>query len=480
MKKLIFNISILASILIATTSCDDRLNKEPFDSVSEETLFSKPEGFTNAIAGVYKQFIFDESLNGAVYYGSTMFAAPDILTDNVILNVTGRQSRKIMFDWLYAPNRTGQILYVNAYKVIHNANVILKNTGNLKDADFRNNIEGEALTARALAHFDLVRMYGKIPTQSADANSSLGVAYVKTVDDAQQPARNTVKEVYDNIVTDLLEAKGKINQTNPAGRFNLNAVNALLSRVYLYMGEWQNCVDSANEVVGNVASRANFPSLWKDESFEGIIAQFLVRQIDRTAIGTVYSQTNPSTGVRSEYNASFDLYQLYSDDDIRKSSYVSTSLFNGNSYNHVAKYFGKTGQVNGKVNAKVIRMAEVMLNKAEALAELTKDGEALAALDAVRSQRYKDFVSGNETGQSLKDAIALEKRLEFAFESHRFFDLKRKGLPIVRSETFGDLSDGTGTPAVFTTLPANDFRFQYAIPEEAVQANSNLKQNPGY
>lgn len=477
-KVLILSLWVVATLL-TTTSCEDQLNKEPYDAISEDKLFSTPKGFTNAILATYRQFTYDENARKAVYYGGPMFSIPDVLTDNVILNTSGRQSLRIVYDWLYAPNNNRNDVYINAYKVVHNANLILGNSSKLTDADFKKNIEGEALTARALAHFDLVRFYGKIPTQSADANAALGIAYVTKVDNLQKPSRITVKEVYDRIIDDLLEAKDKINLENPPGRFNLNSVNALLSRVYLYMGKWQESADAANAVVGAVASKADFPLLWTDQSNKGIISEFLVRQVDRIAIGEQFSQTGPD-GVRSEYNISFELYELYKNNDIRKSAYVSTSVFDKNEYNHIKKYFGKTGQVNGIVNAKVIRMAEVMLNKAEALSELPgQDGAALTALDAVRSQRYDGFTSGNETGPALKEAIALERRLEFAFESHRFFDLKRKGLAIERAD-YGDLSDGGGAPPTYKKLPAGDFKFQYAIPQQATQANPNLKQNPGY
>lgn len=477
-KTLLISIGIVVSLF--TTSCDKQLDKQPYNALNEADLFSKPQGFTNAIRAVYGQFIQDKVADLSVYYGSGMMAVPDILTDNLILNTTGRQSRIRVYEWKYSPISPNFSLYESAYKVVHNANVILKNINNLEEGDFKNNIEGEALTARALAHFDLVRTYAKIPTQSSDAKSSLGIAYVKTVDDANKPARDVVSDVYDNIILDLLTALDKIADNNAPGRFDKNTVNALLSRVYLYNGEFQKAVDAANNVSASVASIDEFPNVWLDKSNAGILGEILVRQEDRVAIGNQYSQTGPS-GVKSEYNCSYELYQLYKNNDIRKSSYISTSPFAGNNYNHVSKYFGKSGQVNGKVNAKIIRMAEVMLNKAEALSEIPgQDSAALAALDAVRTERYTGFTSGGETGQALKDAIALERRLELAFEGHRFYDIKRKGEDNDRNATFGDLADGSGTPPAFTSMKANDHRFQYAIPEQAILANSNLKQNSGY
>ena len=68
---------------------------------------------------------------------------------------------------------------------------------------------------------------------------------------------------------------------------------------------------------------------------------------------------------------------------------------------------------------------------------------------------------------------------ELSFEGHRFFDLKRLGLPVTRSNN-GDIIDGSGTPPEVLTLPAGDFRFQFPIPTAETQANPNFEQNPGY
>ena len=126
------------------------------------------------------------------------------------------------------------------------------------------------------------------------------------------------------------------------------------------------------------------------------------------------------------------------------------------------------------------------LTRAEANYRLGNTAQALTDLDAVRAQRYSGFVSGNESGTALLDAILLERRLELAFEGDRFFTLKRLGLPIQRNATKGALADGTGTPpaARWVTLPAGDYRWQLPIPEEAFNSNSALikseDQNPGY
>ena len=150
--------------------------------------------------------------------------------------------------------------------------------------------------------------------------------------------------------------------------------------------------------------------------------------------------------------------------NIRKSAYLLTGDFADNTYNHVIKWYSSIStSFLGTVDPKVIRAAEVMLTKAEALAEMGKDVEARTALDAVRSRRYSDFVSGGEVATALKAAIALERRIELAFEGSRFSDLKRYGSDCVRSD-LGHFYDGTGVLAVFKQLLASDYRWQLPIP----------------
>jgi hypothetical protein len=165
---------------------------------------------------------------------------------------------------------------------------------------------------------------------------------------------------------------------------------------------------------------------------------------------------------------------------VRTGAFLETSPFEGDLYNHVIIH--NTSSINmgsGVVDIKVIRAAEVQLNKAEALANMNMDGPALAALDLVRDQRYVVNPGGGETGQALKDAIQMERRLELAFQGHRFFDIKRQGDAITRTNA-GQFADGTGTPPLFLTLPAGDCKFELAIPVTEINVNPASTQNPCY
>lgn len=471
MKRIILALFIVSSFLV---SCDQNLDLKPFNALETEVALQNPSDFTNAIRGVYS------SMRGASYYGGWYISTPDILADNLIISSEGRTSKQAIHYWNYSGNNTWALLWDQAYRTIYRANAILENLDNLDEGAFRNNIEGEALALRALSHFDMARVYTKFPQHGA---ADMGVPYVTSTDVTLVPGRPSVQETYDNILNDFERARDIIAETNGDGRLGVDAVNGLLSRVYLYIQDYDGVISAASAALRgdpSVGSIDIFPGIWTDATNEGVAFKIRHTEADGTAVGVEYSQTG-TTGVRSEYVAAYDFFQMYQENDVRTSTYFSTSLFADKLFNHIAKYFGReTGSLN-VVDTKVLRWAEVYLNRAEAYAAKGMDTEALADLDVVRSQRYTDFASGNETGQALKDAIQLERRLELAFEGHRFFDLKRQGLPVDRS-SFGDLADGTGVtlPAEALLLPADDPRFQLPLPQAELNANPNMMQNPGY
>lgn len=470
MKKYIL---ILTVIAIALTSCESQLETFPTSSVSADAAFNNEGDFSNAIRGVYR------SMLNANYYGG-LIQGFDVMSDNLLISEEGRKSQQFRHEWTYDPNNGFGNFMSQAYTVIQNANFILTNIDVLEDGDFKNNIKGEALAARALAHFDIVRYFAKIPTQSTDAGSSLAMPYVTIADVNDLPSRITVTEYYNNLVTDLTTAANLVNTTNNSNfQMGKNAVNGILARVYLHMGKWQDAVTAANKVTATVAPRASFTGIWNDSNNDGVIFKLQNDNTSRITVGVPYNQT--TGGIKDEYVPDFAFYQLFTANDIRKTAYMLTGAFEGKNYNHIVKWYSSTSTTSlGVVDPKILRASEVMLTKAEALSEIGgQDAAALIALDAVRSQRYTGFVSGGETGPALKAAIALERRLELAFEGTRFTDIKRDGQAVQRSD-FGHYADGTGIPATFKTLPVGDIHFQVPIPLNEINLNPNMEQNPGY
>ncbi len=469
-------IAILAFGL--TTSCDNQLDQLPYDEFATANAFTTAQDFENGIRGVYLQ------LTAAAFYGGSdagsMLSAPDVMSDNATLSQYGRTTKRTLHNWQYAANSTMQATYQNAYTLVYRANQILKYAEGF-EGENKDNIVAEAKALRALAHFNIAALFAKIPTQG-DAASSLGVAYMFEADPNAEPSRNTVAETYDFIVADLLDARDGINTVNPEGRLNRDAVNLLLSRVYLYMGEWQKAVDAANAVSTPVAGRDDIVGVWEDTSRAGLIFYIPNEQpILGNNIGVCWSQGGV-TSLIPEYVASFELTNLYAEDDIRKEAYIFdgsvTSSGITTEFNGIKKLFSRPGGQPGVVDYKILRAAEAQLNKAEALYRLGNETAARDALNQVRSKRYLNAPNG-ETGAALLDAIKLERRLEFAFEYQRFFDIKRWGEAISRTNA-GDVADGSGTPSDVLNLPAGSNKFQLPIAQGSLDVNPNLQQNPGY
>ena len=471
-KKLL--LSVFGLLLIQ--SCDHELDQLPNDSLLPSSYYTNASEFEFATRGIYSAFL------GGSYYGGSLQSLPDIMSDNVILAQRGRRSNQSFHEWRHGPNLAWGMLY-SPYVVTNRANLILNYIGNLEDGPEKDNFMGEAKAARALALFDMVRVYSKIPTQ-AGSESSLGLPIITGIDPNVRELRPPVADSYQFIVSELEEAKNLINSDNGVGRLNKDAVSAILSRAYLYMGEYQSAVNSADEVSTPMSSFAEVGQVWKDASEAGVIFKIdQDRNLDGVSIGVEWSQSTAANEVIPEYVVSFELNNLYQNTDARRNAYIANLPDqDGFLYNAIFKMYGETGQQNGVIDPKVIRSAEVVLNKAEALFFLGQEGQALAALDELRSNRYSDYTPGAETGSDLLAAIQLERRLELFVEGHRFFDLKRWNLGISRSATDGEFIDGTGTPvpAAFLNLPAGSHLFEMPIPQSEINVFPEFQQNPGY
>jgi tetratricopeptide (TPR) repeat protein len=476
MKKIILKISVFALVLVGVSSCDDKLEQVPFDAFGNENAYVSAADFENAIRGAYAGFTA-----GSMYGGSDaggMIDAGDVLADNVTIAQDGRGTRSTLHNWRYvAADGPLSNTYAQTYVIVNRANLILENIVDF-EGDSKENIIAEAKAIRALAHFNSAIFFSKIPTQSSDANSSLGIAYVTEADATALPARETVGEVYNQIVADLTDAVAGINETNPVGRLNKQGVATLLSRVYLYMGKYDLAVNAANMVSAKPAARNNVVGVWKDANQDGLLF-YIPNEVGTLGIGVgvAYSQGS-LTNLTPEYVVDYDFFNEFSNDDIRKEAYTAPGKKGANNYNAIVKWFGRGTSFDGLVDLKILRAAEAYLNKAEAYYRLGNESAARTALDEVRTRRYTTF-AGGETGQALLDAIMLERRLEFAFEGHRFLDLKRWGLGVQR-DGFGDLRDGSGVPSDVQSLSAGSTKLQLPIDQSIMDANPNLQQNPGY
>src|SRR5690554_6658499 len=168
MKKIIYKITVLALVIGGFTSCDNELDQLPFDELGTDQAFNTAQDFEMGIKGVYS------SLMSASYFGGAdagnILSSPDVMSDNTTMSTDGRTTKETQHNWRYTPatgNWSG--LYTSAYFVIYNANHLLGHAENFT-GDNKEEIVAEAKALRAMAHFDIVKTFGRIPTETSGAN----------------------------------------------------------------------------------------------------------------------------------------------------------------------------------------------------------------------------------------------------------------------------------------------------------------------
>lgn len=472
-KHIIFAISFLFIV-----SCDDRLDVKLHDVIVAEEALTSLDGLNAALTGTYANL-----RSSGLYRESTLWL-PDLLADNLRIGNSNGGSNRTEANWQYTSgNSIGT--WSAAYNLIFDANIVINNADLFEDGTKKNRILGQALALRALAHFDLLRYYGQEYNRNA---TSLGVPIILTFE-IGTPARNTVVEVYDQIFTDLLTARTMLSnvdidpQTNGPFYFNLRAVNALLARISLYAEEWQDAVDYATEVINNsmLANPTDYAAMWSEDADGEVLFAVAFANADEGRVASsLLDNTNPSAP-RSTFTLTYDLANLYdATNDIRYNSFVLINPLNppgANAQNDDVylpfKYPGRGGE-RGLNNAKVLRVSEMYLIRAEAYTNIPgQDALGSKDLNALRTSRITGYVDENLSGQTLKDAIQVERRKELVAEGHRWFDIRRTNSSIQRGPDCRGLT-------ISCTLEAGNFRFVFPIQQSELDANSNMVQNPGY
>ncbi len=319
--------------------------------------------------------------------------------------------------------------YIGALNsIIYYANEFRATDPNL---DLLDRVEGEARFLRAGYYFMLANIYG-MPYCKATASQDMSVPLkISEKIEDKYFSRNSVEEVYNQIVADLEQATVCLKGVTPAStlRVGESAAYALLSRVYLYMERYDDCVKAANTMMEENYSYSvmdlnkwqtgeNFISWVSPETIftQGgcsITQTFLPSTMDYT------DWANPTNQALS-FKVSEDLIKSYDNADLRPNVFFK-GLLTPDKYKSWSEY-SNTDKVGTDF---IIRLPEVILNKAEALAMLGKDGEAKTELNKLLSKRFATAPSVTATGNDLIQYIRDERRRELCFEGHRWFDLRR-------------------------------------------------------
>ncbi len=476
---------VLVILAMFGYSCgDDFLDLKPPLNVADDQFLLTLDDYNGAIAGAY------DLLQDPDLYGRYFILIPDIMGNDVKQNASANRGA----DWAaYGGGATttqqeNREFIERYYQVINAANAIINRefTPPSGFEDQYNQVVGEAHALRALAHFDLVRLFGQHYTFTTDA-SHLGMPVVLEFDPEARPVRNTVGEVYNQVVQDLQDAIGLMtidkSDKGNAGSVTREAAQALLSRVYLYMEDWDNAETQATSVINSgiysLVDSAGYPNQFLDGNSPESIFEIVFSATDNVGsdhIGGMYK----STGY-GDYLPSQDLLDLFQAGDVRSTMFSLDPNLDGGIYasadglgRRVDKY-PSSGASIATDNVPVIRLSEVYLIRAEARAKKASpdDVGALADLNMVH---MRSVPSGTPyaglSGQALIDEILRERKRELCFEGHGIFDITRNGLDLVRVDCTA--------PAEVCTVTYPDDRFILAIHQDELDANPNMVQNPSY
>lgn len=403
------------------------------------------------------------------------------------------------------------------YEQISACNVVLDHVDKVSGSQQeRQHLKGEALAMRGFYYFYLVNLFGKpYAAHGSNPNKDLAVPLKlnMAVTDKLQ-LRNTVAEVYQQIEADLLEAK-QLMEVNPrdAGVYKMSplAVDVLLSRVYLYQNRWDEAIEFATKgltiksTLSQLSGFAKTPGYYNfnnglgddyNRMYDPSISTEIVFAYKAMGAGVGSSKLFPSS-IYPGYSAT--LKPPYAPADGLMSLYDTRPMSSNNSYigdirprlyfAYSAYFDWSTFQAgflpfNGGQGGAGIRIAELYLNRAEALTQrVLLNGNAadriaaLNDLNTLRSARYD--TRQTYVPVAIGDARELlafcreERRREFPFEGHRWFDLRRYGMPAL-ARTY---SEESGNNQTFS-LTVSDPRYTLPIPKAVLDRNGLLTQNP--
>lgn len=436
---------LIGTFLLFASACDV-LDVSPQSSIPASEAFKDKNGITRGINGAYS------ALQGLSYYGRSYGIFSDLAADNLThpANATSVSYAEIDNNSILPENTSVDGIWTAIYDGINVANNVIAQVPNIPDmsAAEKNAALGELYFLRALNHFNLLNYFGAIPVKT---RPTIGV------DNINVP-RDPVSSVFSAIVDDLKFAAENLPAGGSKIKASRYAATALLARVYLYQKDYANAAKYANDVIvdGGYQLKANFAEVFSAEGTAESIFEVDFIPVDRNRIAE-YNFPLTLNG-RREVAPSDALISLYSAGDERL---PATIAFAG-TLPYAIKYDDLS---TGSDNVIVLRLAEMYLIRAEATAQLAGDVQKIKDdLNEIRSRANLAGTTAN-THANLLLAIEAERRLEFAFEGHRWFDLVRTGRAL-------DLLP--------TVTSLNQTLFPIPLSELLTNTNAGMYQNPGY
>ena len=455
---------ILPAFLLAFSACEDTLTLEPVNEVPAERAIVDAITARAALAGAYDALQDDA---GQDYISGSFIAFSELPADDVIHVGTFDTFLEADLNDLLADNGTVDAIWAVIYDGISRTNRIIEQVPNLGnvDQDTKDDILGQAYFLRALHYHNLVKLWGEVPLRLTTASGP---------DEASQIARSTVDQVYTQILADLVQARTLIEATKNAVAASRGAVYALRSRVLLYRSDWTGVVANADSAASlGYPLVPVFADLFTESTTTEDVLRITFTPDEAHSLGWWYRSKGafggrfeiaPSCALAKAFDADVNCaltapYLTYNPTDQRARVTVQK---NGDS----EVFGGKWPSGIGVEGVHVIRFAEVILNKAEALARQNLLPLAVAEYNKTRVRAGlapHTFGVDVITQQDVLDAVWQERRLELALEGHRWPDLVR-----------------TARAIAVMGLQTKPHQVLFPIPQQELDVAPNLTQNAGY
>ncbi|AQG82123.1 RagB/SusD family nutrient uptake outer membrane protein [Spirosoma montaniterrae] len=448
-KKYGFLIGVSALLV---TACNSRLEVQPTQQIDASQALASEQDVRITLTGAY------DGLSDVNLYGGGIQYMAELLGDNrdVIFGGTFATLDEIWRKTVSTTNLDARDLWLDGYNTINRTNNVLAALDKVGTAN-RGSYEGQARFIRGALYFELVKAFGKSFNDGTPAQNP-GVPLVLTptgtVGDADSRPRNTVAEVYAQVLDDLTKAEQLLpaTQANGFGFATKGAAQAMLARVYLQQQNFAAARDAANRVItsGTFTLAPTYAAVFTDNSPEMIFKIVITDQEGANpggtnALNTYYAparfQGRGDIRVQPKYR------QLFGATDVRGQFFTTI-----NNLVYTNKFNDRFGDV------PVVRLAEMYLVRAEANLRLnaTTGAAPLADVNAIRARAG----AAPLTAVTLADVL-LERRLELGFEGQQLADIKR-------------------TAGTVGTIAYNANNLVLPIPQREIDTNKKLVQNPGY
>ena len=442
---------IILPALLFVTACRKQLNQQPQASLDATTGYTTRQGVEAGILGVY------DGIQRSGYMSLNYLVFPDMYGDNIQEVGTFPTFAQVYNKSILPDNVDVALIWNDIYNTINRANSIIAAAPLITDPAFdKNRALGECETIRAMAYFDLIRMFGGSPDGYNKAGG-LGVPLrlkptLTPVDAKAAIPRSSEADVYTQILKDLDDAIAKLPLAIGTGRVNQLVATALKSRVQLYRQQWADAEANATTIITSgkysLVAGSAYGTIYTSRNTSESIWELQYNATDANSIAFYYYPT--TVGGRNEISSTASLRDAFEAGDVRKPINFSTTP--------AGKQL-KYSQVSpGIDDVMMFRLAEIYLTRAEARAQQNNLVNALADLNVIRS-RAGLLPSTAVTQADILTAILKERRLELAHEGQRFFDMRR----------------------VNQTGLAQSFRNLFPIPQSEILNSAGITaQNPNY